>query len=856
MRKYQQKTILEYLNTLKEAHIEIPKNSEFEILIGLLADCQDFALVIGNYIDDIKGEGTHTVSLLEKYCELLYEISLNIKEGEIEYTQLELLDYNLNLVVNSVMEELKPNRIEVVFLSYKASMSDSIESIYFAAKADPNCDAYWIPIPYYEFESKVLGKVKKMCFEGADFYNPDIECFDWELYDIEKRHPDVVITNNPFDAMNQVTSVHPAFYCERLRNYTDLLVYVPYFVTSDEVKDQFCLLPGCKYAHMVIVQSDSVRKKYIETYQNAYGSRFGNPDEKFVALGSPKFDKLYHSMNQCFDIPEKWTNLLKGRKVILYNTSLHGLLEGGRQYLLKLRHVIKSFQNRHDIVLWWRPHPLSEATYIAMQPDLLREYQCIIEEYINEGWGIFDDSADLHRAIALTDAYYGDESSLVSMYLMVCKPVLIQNYEQYDANENNQVLIFENLISVDDDFWITPINFNSLFRINKQTMRVEHICIAQNEKLYQWRQYLSMVYIRNKIFFAPFSAKNIAVYSMIDGTYDYIEIPTPSFKITVKYNSDRKFSQILHYKNCLILIPNTYPGIIVYDLFSNKSKLITDWIILFEQYITDDSLGYFYRGVIVEDILYLACSGANAVITMNLETYAYEMHLINNNNVGYSGICFDGECFWLLPATLGSIIKWNYTHGVLFEYDEYINDFVCEKYFPFQNISLVGQYIWVLAALGNKAYKINTKNNEVKIADEFQTELNNIRFSDSILTQNNFILQTVDDDSLLAYSARSNRIILYENKKNNIKYYIITISNNDYNKIVEEQVQRMKTNLMINNSENDSDCIFYESFFSINKYMDVINSLERDNKYMEDQKPSSSLGNNVYNKIIESISFI
>jgi hypothetical protein len=57
-----------------------------------------------------------------------------------------------------VKTELKPNQIEVAFLSYKASMSDCIETIYLAAKADPMCDAYWIPIPYYT----IITEIKKV----------------------------------------------------------------------------------------------------------------------------------------------------------------------------------------------------------------------------------------------------------------------------------------------------------------------------------------------------------------------------------------------------------------------------------------------------------------------------------------------------------------------------------------------------------------------------------------------------------------------------------------------------------------------------------------------------------------------
>ena len=131
MRKHEQKQILELLQTLEQAQ-------DF----GLYADCQNCAISIGELIESIAGEGTQTVTFLEEYYELLFKAS----NGEVGK---KILRRKLIEIENSIKSELKPNRIEVVFLSYKASMSDSLESIYLAAKADPNCDAFWIPIPYY-----------------------------------------------------------------------------------------------------------------------------------------------------------------------------------------------------------------------------------------------------------------------------------------------------------------------------------------------------------------------------------------------------------------------------------------------------------------------------------------------------------------------------------------------------------------------------------------------------------------------------------------------------------------------------------------------------------------------------------
>ena len=64
-----------------------------------------------------------------------------------------------------------------------------------------------------------------------------------------------------------------------------------------------------------------------------------------------------------------------------------------------------------------------------MRPALWDRYNSITEKYKSDGWGIYDDSADLDRAIVLSDAYYGDQSSVVQLYKSTGKPIMIQNTE-------------------------------------------------------------------------------------------------------------------------------------------------------------------------------------------------------------------------------------------------------------------------------------------------------------------------------------------------------------------------------------------------------------------------------------------
>ena len=132
-------------------------------------------------------------------------------------------------------------------------------------------------------------------------------------------------------------------------------------------------------------------------------------------------------------VPEEWKKILykadgTKKKVILYNTGLVSMLEHKEAMLDKIENVLQTFREKQDdIALLWRPHPLMIATIKSMRTELWERYEKIITSYRGDGWGIYDDTTDLERAIKLCDAYYGDPSSVIQLCKKAGKPVMVQN---------------------------------------------------------------------------------------------------------------------------------------------------------------------------------------------------------------------------------------------------------------------------------------------------------------------------------------------------------------------------------------------------------------------------------------------
>lgn len=435
MRRWMRRKIIETVSEMIKRHAVIGQaflQGDGNHVGPLLAQCQEEALWIGNAIEAERVFDQGIIHKLEEYCEDLYLIS----EGRAEASVWQ----KLNQYVTDVREYIThrtTERLEVAFFPYKASMWDSLESVWMAADRDAACDAYVVPVPY--FDKNPDGSVSAM-HDETDLFPDYVPVVRWDEYDVASRRPDIMYIHNPYDQANKVTTIHPDFYAKELKKHTDLLVYIPYFVCMDSlVPAHFCVLPGTMHADRVIVQSEKAREIYIREFQKfeeefSCRGKFGDPQEKFVALGSPKYDKVTSAEKEDMEIPEDWLAKImrpdgSRRNVLLYNTSVTQLLEGEERVLKKIRSVLALLKGREDLALLWRPHPLSQTTYAAMRPKWMDEYLKIVEEYRSENWGIYDDTPDLHRAIAVSDAYYGDISSLVDLYRLTGKPIMIQSTE-------------------------------------------------------------------------------------------------------------------------------------------------------------------------------------------------------------------------------------------------------------------------------------------------------------------------------------------------------------------------------------------------------------------------------------------
>ncbi|MCL2820270.1 MAG: hypothetical protein FWD38_05500 [Oscillospiraceae bacterium] len=809
MRKHQQKQILEVLESLREVQAA-----------ELYADCQDAAINIGEFIESIKGEDTETVKLLEDYCELVFKASI----GE---AGIKALEKQLIRIENSVKNELRPDKIEMVFLSYKASMSDSIESIYMAAKADPTCDAYWIPIPYYEKNpDESFGK---MHYEGSEFYKPNIECTDWREYNIAERRPDVIFTFSPYDAFNKLTSIHPDYYCERLRELTDMLVYVPYFVTGDDVGEDYTLCDGVLFAHKVIVQSEAIRKIYIHNYikfeESGYSSEvYGKPQEKILALGSPKFDAVINAKKEDFTLPEKWLKLIQNpngttKKIILFCTTLTTVMNHPEQFLIKLQHVLDIFSKRDDIVLWWRPQPPTENTYNSMYPELSSEYKSIVSNYINNAFGIFDNTPELYRAITWSDAYYGDHSSVIYLYQVTCKPIMISNINLLDAE-----IPFEPtcMYATADKFWFSVRYFNALFCMDKKDWKLELVGSVPDEEdfinKYNTSLYYTPVERNNSLYFPPRLANEIAVMSLKNNTFSKVKTQKSDPEPT-----DRMFLAAISYENYIFFTPLLFPAIVRLDIITSEITYHDDWLRSLSKLSHDEAVGYFGLPCLIDNSIWLAYRQSNVIIEFCIITNKSIVHEVGNKNYRYSNVCFDGEAIWASPIrnTKTPLIKWNPRNGELIEFPKIQAN---ENNKGFTAPVYCNGYVWLLPYKYGPVFKIDTHTNCCSESNELKLKP---PCDETMQTALRTPISHSKNDCIYTYDFLYSLFIEYNNETGELREKKIIYSDD-----ISDILRNKYANLYINKPDKiniTNISYYYENLYMIlNYYVEFINGKHGD----------------------------
>lgn len=542
----------------------------------------------------------------------------------------------------------------IIFLPYKASMWDSMESIWFAAKEDAQCEVYVIPIAYYDKDAH--GNLTTYHYEG-ELFPSYVPVTDYKAFDIKMHSIDVVYIHNPYDDGNHVTSIDPAYYSAELKNYTKKLVYVPYYATAGGMSEAQSLCKAYLHADYIVVQAEG-HKDYFDLMI---------PREKLLALGSPKFDRVRRLCDNPPKAPEAWKNRLSGKRVYFYNTSLGGMLADTEAFLKKMRYVFRCFESRKDVCLIWRPHPLLDTTFETSRSKYKVEFEEIKRNYIEQDIGIYDTTADIEQTIALCDAYIGDSgTSVTALFGIVGKPVyLLDNYIHREPQEDDiyAEMISPYLLQGQEEWMVTA--GNQLYHMEER-YQYRHYC---NLSEYSAGGYYRLARKRgDNIFVFPANAQDILVVH----SQEHIEV----IKLENMTSQWGAFANVWFYKQYAFLIPFKYQ----YIVRLNMDTYEVDYVDGCREFVVTENQGGSRIGgsCIWNGYLVVASPSDRRVMAIECETLTLE--LLSVEEKYYRGACAiqpDGEELWLLPSAGTNVVRWNPNTGESGVYNCRVPEFTC-----------------------------------------------------------------------------------------------------------------------------------------------------------------------------------
>ena len=126
----------------------------------------------------------------------------------------------------------------------------------------------------------------------------------------------------------------------------------------------------------------------------------------------------------------------------------------------------------------WRPHPLIVPTLRNMHPELVSEYDKLVNRCKNLNNCIFDDTNDMYTAMAWSDAFMGKNGSMIELYRVTKKPSIMlevdekSNFEsdgKYDENILNG-LVSDCQVIMEKDYGLgNVIDFAKKYRKQDST---------------------------------------------------------------------------------------------------------------------------------------------------------------------------------------------------------------------------------------------------------------------------------------------------------------------------------------------------------------------------------------------------
>ena len=329
---------------------------------------------------------------------------------------------------------------DIVFIPFSPKYWKYMEKLYMKYADDEGARVWVVPVPYYYKEWD--GSAGEEIFD-TEGYPPDLYLQDHTQVDLGQFHPDMIVIQYPFDEWNSTYTIPRGYYSQNLKNCTDELVYIPFFVTDDFTKDQgreyknmddYVCMPGVINADRVILPSQTLKETYIEKIM-----QFASCDDEEVraALDAkitvcPQYvysDEVIKDKASAENESRK-TGPDSRQKMLVYYLTVSFLAENKERAIDKINRTLEVFaSNAGRIKVIWITQGIRDNIEY-LDKSVADGFRKAVEEFERMQIGSYIEDVlpeDNPHYAKTCDAYYGDPSSLALKFFYERKPVMIEN---------------------------------------------------------------------------------------------------------------------------------------------------------------------------------------------------------------------------------------------------------------------------------------------------------------------------------------------------------------------------------------------------------------------------------------------
>ncbi len=368
-----------------------------------------------------------------------------------------------------------------------------------------------------------------------------------------------------------------------------------------------------------------------------------------------------------------------------------------------------------------------------------------------------------------------------------------------DNYTGGNILWFNDFYFENGNILFSVGNFNGLYKYAVKERKLIFLGMFREENKLSCQLYGKIHKYKDKLFFTPLGADNIAVYNLKSCDFDYIPLPVPKNAC----GAEGKFFNSIRYNNSIFFFPGYFSYILKYDLENQQIEVHDKW---YEEYMArwgkHSDLLFGYDIVQSNSYLYFSSMQYNGFFKYCLSDCKYEFI-----DIKYPGKClvtltYDGNYFWgstdkgiLIKMDMDGLVKdmadMNLVYGVE-------GPFSCSDY--------MDGYLYLFVSKKSMILKINCINfksdYEVITYTQYEKETTNLEYHTVNFTKKMY--------GSIYFQPRSNREIMVISKRGIENYLPSMVDTSGYSErevtvedIYEVQNEKMKKYNFYHHYENN-----------------------------------------------------